>query len=313
MEFEFSEAVSYRNCILYLYSTVDYPNTSDIKCIVQEVADRLPQLQFRVKAIHNSRLCQWICKFQWFYRELSYNLDHEIDMAQLLFAKSLHQYISSNIYNQIIASVGGVSQQWKITETNDSITLRVTSSLGHTSIPINRISYLPSNGRIEDVMLEIDLPNERLSVQLNRIMIDGIILQAYIEISDDPVVAFCPMVSRIQHIERDLGDRLIEITQIETRTDLIPNSLIRELGTFTNSESYSDCLHSTNESYGQILIPLDEEIPLMSQQHMLDLMRSHSPAKHIGDMTCKNNARSQYLRCTINPDGPCEGCPSYER
>lgn len=32
----------------------------------------------------------------------------------------------------------------------------------------------------------------------------------------------------------------------------------------------------------------------------------------IGDISCKFNARSGYLRCAINPHGPCESCRYYE-
>jgi hypothetical protein len=28
----------------------------------------------------------------------------------------------------------------------------------------------------------------------------------------------------------------------------------------------------------------------------------------IGDLTCRFNARSTYLRCTVNPSGPCQDC-----
>ncbi|MGK7930303.1 MAG: DUF6464 family protein [Microcystaceae cyanobacterium] len=35
--------------------------------------------------------------------------------------------------------------------------------------------------------------------------------------------------------------------------------------------------------------------------------------RYIGDITCRYNARSPYLRCAINPCGPCEGCSSYEK
>lgn len=31
----------------------------------------------------------------------------------------------------------------------------------------------------------------------------------------------------------------------------------------------------------------------------------------IGDITCSLNARSPYLRCAINPVGPCDGCKEY--
>jgi Family of unknown function (DUF6464) len=32
----------------------------------------------------------------------------------------------------------------------------------------------------------------------------------------------------------------------------------------------------------------------------------------IGDISCKFNARSGYVRCAVNPDGPCQGCRHYE-
>ncbi|UBF27728.1 DUF6464 family protein [Kovacikia minuta CCNUW1] len=31
-----------------------------------------------------------------------------------------------------------------------------------------------------------------------------------------------------------------------------------------------------------------------------------------GDLTCRFNARSPYLRCAVNPSGPCKECPYYE-
>lgn len=32
----------------------------------------------------------------------------------------------------------------------------------------------------------------------------------------------------------------------------------------------------------------------------------------IGDLSCRYNARSTYLRCAVNPLGPCSVCRSYE-
>jgi hypothetical protein len=32
----------------------------------------------------------------------------------------------------------------------------------------------------------------------------------------------------------------------------------------------------------------------------------------IGDISCKFNARSGYIRCAVNPCGPCQGCRYYE-
>lgn len=32
----------------------------------------------------------------------------------------------------------------------------------------------------------------------------------------------------------------------------------------------------------------------------------------IGDISCQFNARSRYLRCAVNPEGPCQGCRHYK-
>lgn len=34
--------------------------------------------------------------------------------------------------------------------------------------------------------------------------------------------------------------------------------------------------------------------------------------RFIGDQDCLNNARSPYVRCAVNPCGPCEGCTHLE-
>jgi Family of unknown function (DUF6464) len=31
-----------------------------------------------------------------------------------------------------------------------------------------------------------------------------------------------------------------------------------------------------------------------------------------GDLTCRFNARSSYVRCAVNPSGPCQICSHYE-
>lgn len=32
----------------------------------------------------------------------------------------------------------------------------------------------------------------------------------------------------------------------------------------------------------------------------------------VGDVSCRFNAQSEILRCAVNPEGPCQGCRSYE-
>jgi Family of unknown function (DUF6464) len=58
------------------------------------------------------------------------------------------------------------------------------------------------------------------------------------------------------------------------------------------------------------------------QRHEITLyvQKSHSPVEKslwdgrwvMGDSTCKFNARSELLRCAVNPGGPCQHCIDYQ-
>ena len=49
-------------------------------------------------------------------------------------------------------------------------------------------------------------------------------------------------------------------------------------------------------------------------QSYLSRERRRSVTKYfIGDTTCINNAHSPYIRCAINPEGPCDECIHYEK
>lgn len=43
-----------------------------------------------------------------------------------------------------------------------------------------------------------------------------------------------------------------------------------------------------------------------------DLVTESRIPAFLGDTNCVNNARSSYLRCAINPSGPCNECSHYE-
>jgi hypothetical protein len=48
-------------------------------------------------------------------------------------------------------------------------------------------------------------------------------------------------------------------------------------------------------------------LPLSADQHYVE-----GVGYMIGDLTCQFNARSSYLRCAVNPSGPCESCLHYQ-
>ncbi|MDJ1171349.1 DUF6464 family protein [Roseofilum sp. BLCC_M154] len=60
----------------------------------------------------------------------------------------------------------------------------------------------------------------------------------------------------------------------------------------------------------------DQPLPSPRERLLYDEQSSLAPGTGIdtiiGDITCQYNARSPYLRCAINPHGPCQDCSHYE-
>lgn len=52
--------------------------------------------------------------------------------------------------------------------------------------------------------------------------------------------------------------------------------------------------------------------PLPTQLAMGDRTYVEGLGYPIGDITCEYNARSNYIRCAVNPSGPCQDCRYYQ-
>lgn len=58
--------------------------------------------------------------------------------------------------------------------------------------------------------------------------------------------------------------------------------------------------------------PHGEAIQMCGDSLAEGISNDLSPSEVIGDRTCVNNTQSRFLRCVVNPHGPCEGCKDYE-
>ena len=52
--------------------------------------------------------------------------------------------------------------------------------------------------------------------------------------------------------------------------------------------------------------PLRDQLATADRTYVQDL------GYPIGDISCEYNARSNYIRCAVNPAGPCEDCRYYQ-
>ncbi|TAE58852.1 MAG: hypothetical protein EAZ76_07500 [Nostocales cyanobacterium] len=67
-------------------------------------------------------------------------------------------------------------------------------------------------------------------------------------------------------------------------------------------------IRNRNRQIAQNYTPITEYIrPIEGDRYYLE-----GVGYLIGDISCKFNARSGYMRCAVNPSGPCENCRHYE-
>lgn len=70
---------------------------------------------------------------------------------------------------------------------------------------------------------------------------------------------------------------------------------------------------STNYDYREQFY-INRNLVRQHQDTYLESDRRRAVTKYfIGDTTCINNAQSPYIRCAINPQGPCDDCSHYEK
>ena len=73
------------------------------------------------------------------------------------------------------------------------------------------------------------------------------------------------------------------------------------------------CTRQVNCNYSQIaqdIIPIENTYT--NSIKISDRYYLQGVGYLIGDISCKFNARSGYVRCAVNPSGPCQNCRHYE-
>ncbi|MFM7887076.1 MAG: DUF6464 family protein [Pseudanabaena sp.] len=75
-------------------------------------------------------------------------------------------------------------------------------------------------------------------------------------------------------------------------------------------------LHRAQFSYTQtnrhINTPSIPPAPILKALPPADMICIEGYGYVIGKVSCKYNARSPYIRCAVNPSGPCQDCRYYE-
>ena len=87
-------------------------------------------------------------------------------------------------------------------------------------------------------------------------------------------------------------------------------------GAFLHQASFTNATLITCDFRGANLTQADFRIRSArscSFAHATLLDVNWGEEEYLGDPDCLHNARSPFLRCAVNPLGPCKGCESYEK
>ena len=112
--------------------------------------------------------------------------------------------------------------------------------------------------------------------------------------------------------------------------DIVPSELVlaeskRSLGRFDLGENLQPGMSVQVEGDTYLVLERRHRYQLKGHQYELSqvllsvkLMESmgdrtwYEGGWVIGDIRCEFNARSSVLRCAVNPNGPCDRCPSFQ-
>ncbi|MBD2664615.1 DUF6464 family protein [Richelia sinica] len=81
--------------------------------------------------------------------------------------------------------------------------------------------------------------------------------------------------------------------------------VIRKTQLRTRNRIRQAAINLSRRQLQQSMIPVPDE-------HISDRYYLEGVGYLVGDISCQYNARSGYIRCAVNPTGPCQGCRYYE-
>lgn len=197
-------------------------------------------------------------------------------------------------------------QLWEIANNDNRYSLVVSQEGRLVELNIRDFVITRSFSFSPTVSIMLDVDQRRVyESQWNIICIDGIILQADIAVTTTyfssqgciySSLKIQPRISRIEFVEKQ--DRKLNLFSVNPR-----NYIVRIWTTSFNQEQrYLRNIQSDTQHQQHI-----------RESFQLEQSFQEHNQRYIGDVSCRHNANSKFLRCAINPCGPCNECGDYEK
>ena len=282
------------------------------------LANYLGDRRVLVRAFYRKSLCLW---------DFQFDFTFGADIFRVPWATSVHifrsdtdavmtaEFLASSAASQLQRLIPRSSEQiWEIRTVGDRSYLNIE----HADCRI-RMDVLPwsFNSQTEILSITTEVHHNRLSVlRYQTVSIDGIELQANV-VSQSPCnnsrwqLRIEPRINRIEFEDEEFfslpNPRRNRVVKVWTK----PFNQEGRSPLPTRRTLQRTAVDGSELRLSAEVIQSDAE----HEQHiraLLSLAAQRNLRGYIGDITCCHNAKSSFLRCAINPCGPCEGCVDYE-
>lgn len=324
-------------CDLRLWSDATHQvDTEGIKHLARLVAEQLDLELLRIDAYYYQEWRNWVIVFRWHTPdEQLIGVDYRIDASHLERYRKRGQLtsVASDAIARIRRTIPIDSQNWVIVRWREGFLAGIHQA-GKRSVSLILREVTQDRDFATNhakVTIEAWIPGNAIP-RGDGVEVDGMLLQGelleWLEIGEERRFRFSPNTHQVNVSASSLDETRITFTTRPRTNRLASFERMRqmlELGQIEIPRSgYFDRILMDYPGY-----PRDRDRIEIPRQRMpsteisftepsgVPLQEIMSPIPNtinaIGDVSCEYNAKSKYLRCTVNPCGPCEGCQHYEK
>lgn len=334
------------NCRLHLWTdATDEIDAHDIKQFIKAVVEQI-DLRFVVSTYFYQECQHWTIRFKWRGSSMVHGVEHLIRVEDLERYRrgELPYFVVAEICDRIKRVIApDDSQNWVIVRWREGFLAGIHQA-GKMSVnlilhELTQETDLTTNHTT--VTIRARNPGNAIrrgdSVEINGMLLQGELL-GWVEDGQESWFLFSPNTqqvntspsssdeTRITFTTRPRTNRLASFERmrqmIEQGQIEIPRSGYFDqilMGYPRHPGDRARIVMPCQQPSAEIRFTEPSGVSLQELRGRLEVVRQEimSPVQNaintIGDVSCEYNARSQHLRCAINPCGPCKGCQHDEK
>lgn len=325
------------NYHLRLWSNAVYEvDTSQIKRLLDLVAQQLG-FDVEVDAYYYDAGREWRINFTWIESGVSRRgFQHNADHSQIVCANAAFlERLAFDLGDRITKFNTSENQNWILVRWREGFLTGIHQA-GKTSVNLI-LREVTQDGDLATnhtrITVEARNPGNTF-IRGDSVEVDGMLLQGelleWLEIGEESWFRFSPNTHEVNTSGSSLDERITFTTRPRTpRMSLFEQvrPILEQQQLEILRSSFFDRWLEPPPHLGrsielpslrrgeEVITPSIESIISSGRWQRYDDTHADSESEYegLGLRTCEYNAKSKYLRCTVKPSGPCQGCQHYEK